>query len=143
MVKSIYEELSEERKKLQAVGKLPQWFTTVAWQILKEKYVTSSNPDLYSIYKRIANTAAKHMGDNEHWEKVFFNLMWSGHLACSTPVLANMGTNRGCPVSCSGNYVGDSVYDFYQAQTEVAVLTKNGFGTSAYLGDIRGRGTPR
>lgn len=142
MVKSIYEDLSEERKKLQAIGKLPQWFTTVAWQILKDKYVTSDYPDLYSIYKRIAGTAAKHMDDKSYWEKVFFNLMWSGHLACSTPVLANMGTNRGCPVSCSGNYVGDSVYDFYQAQTEVAVLTKNGFGTSAYLGDIRGRGTP-
>ena len=139
---SIYQELSEERKKLQELGKLPQWFTTAAWQILKEKYVTDDYPDLYSIYKRIASTASRHMSDRGHWEKVFFNLLWSGHLACSTPVLANMGTNRGCPVSCSGSYVGDSVYDFYNSQMEIAVLTKNGFGTSSYLGDIRSRGTP-
>ena len=142
MSKSIYQELGEERKKLQAEGKLPMWVTTPAWQILKDKYTTPDCPDLYSIYKRISTTAARHMDDSEHWQKMFFNLMWNGWLACSTPVLANMGTNRGCSVSCSGGYVGDSVYDFYDAQREVAVLSKNGFGTSSYIGDIRERGTP-
>jgi len=140
--KSIYDELSEERKQLQEEGKLPMWVTTPAWQILKDKYTTEDCPDLYSIYKRISGRAASHMHDKEHWGKVFFNLMWNGWLACSTPVLANMGTTRGCPVSCSGNYIEDSVYDFYDAQKEVAVLSKNGFGTSSYLGAIRERGTP-
>lgn len=143
MTKSIYEELSEERKQLQEVGKLPGWFTTPAWQLLKEKYTTDECPDLYSIYKRISSAAAQHMGpEKEHYERVFFNLLWRGWLACSTPVLANMGTTRGCPVSCSGNFIGDSVYDFYDAQKEVAILTKNGFGTSSYLGGIRERGMP-
>ena len=140
--KSIYEELGDERKQLQEEGKLPMWVTTPAWQILKDKYTTEDCPDLYSIYKRISITAASHMYDKEHWQKVFFNLMWNGWLACSTPVLANMGTNRGCPVSCSGSYVGDSIYEFYNAQTEVAVLSKNGFGTSSFIGHIRERGTP-
>ena len=139
--RSIYEELGEERKLLQAEGKLPMWVTTASWQILKDKYTTDKYPDLYSIYKRISTTAAKHMEDEEHWQKMFFNLMWNGWLACSTPVLANMGTNRGCPVSCSGGYVGDGVYEFYDAQREAAVLSKNGFGTSAYLGAIRERGS--
>ena len=140
--KSIYEELGEERKQLQEEGKLPLWVTTPAWQILKDKYTTEDCPDLYSIYKRISTAAASHMHDSEHWQKVFFNLIWNGWLACSTPVLANMGTNRGCPVSCSGSYVGDSIYEFYNAQTEVAVLSKNGFGTSSFIGHIRERGTP-
>jgi ribonucleoside-diphosphate reductase alpha chain len=140
--KSIYEELGEERKQLQEEGKLPMWVTTPAWQILKDKYTTEDCPDLYSIYKRISTAAASHMHDKEHWQKVFFNLIWNGWLACSTPVLANMGTNRGCPVSCSGSYVGDSIYEFYNTQTEVAVLSKNGFGTSSFIGHIRERGTP-
>lgn len=143
MSKSIYKELSEERKALQAVGRLPAWMTTPAWQLLKEKYTTDEYPDVYSIYKRISSSAAKHMGsDKEHYERVFFNLLWRGWLACSTPVLANMGTSRGCPVSCSGNFVGDSVYEFYESQKEIAILTKNGFGTSSYLGGIRERGRP-
>lgn len=140
MSKSIYEELGEERKQLQAEGKLPMWVTTASWQILKDKYVTNEHPDLRSIYKRISATAARHMNDSEHWQEMFFNLMWNGWLACSTPVLANMGTNRGCAVSCSGNYVGDSIYEFYSSQTETAILSKNGFGTSSYFGDIRERG---
>lgn len=140
--KSIYEELGEERKHLQSEGKLPLWVTTAAWQILKDKYVTDKYPDLNSIYKRISSTAAKHMDNSEHWEKTFFSLLWNGWVACSTPVLANMGTNRGCSVSCSGNYVGDSIYEFYESQKEVAVLSKNGFGTSSYIGGIRERGTP-
>jgi len=142
MVKSIYQELSIERKQLQEVGLLPVWTTTPAWQLLKEKYTTDEYPDLYSIYKRISVSAARHMGvEKGHYERVFFNLLWRGWLACSTPVLANMGTTRGCPVSCSGNFVGDSIYDFYEAQKEIAVLTKNGFGTSSYLGGIRERGS--
>ena len=141
--KSIYNELGDERKKLQAEGKLPLWVTTPAWQILKDKYTTPEHPDLYSIYKRISKAAASHMGtQEEHYQKIFFNLMWNGWLACSTPVLANMGEKRGCPVSCSGNYVSDNVYDFYDSQKETAVLSKNGFGTSSYLGEIRERGTP-
>jgi ribonucleotide reductase alpha subunit len=55
--------------------------------------------------------------------------------------LANLGTNKGMPVACSGQYIGDSVADFYGELLDTAVLTKNGFGTSGYLGDIRPRGS--
>jgi ribonucleoside-diphosphate reductase alpha chain len=34
------------------------------------------------------------------------------------------------------------VYGFYEAQKEAAILSKNGFGTSGYLGSIRPRGAP-
>ena len=64
MSKSIYEEFREERKLLQAEGKLPMWVTTGAWQILKEKYITEEHPDLYSVYKRISTAAANHMHDS-------------------------------------------------------------------------------
>ncbi len=64
--KSIYQDLSDERKQLQSVGKLPQWYSTSAWQLLKEKYTTDKYPDLYSIYKRISSAASKHMDDEEN-----------------------------------------------------------------------------
>ena len=140
--KSIYDELSEERKHLQNEGKLPAWVTTLAWQMLKEKYLTDEYPDLQSVYSRIAKHASTYTDNPELWESKFFQLFWNGWLAASTPVLANMGTNFGCPVSCSGQVIGDSVYSFYESQKETAILSKNGFGTSGYLGDIRPRGAP-
>jgi len=140
MSKSIKDNLSEERKRLQEAGKLPDWFITQGWQMLKQKYLFEAE-GLDDTYLRIAKAAAKHMPEPDKWQEKFYTILWNGWLACSTPVLANMGTTRGCPVSCSGQYVGDSLYDFYSNRLETAILTKNGFGTSAYLGDIRARGT--
>jgi ribonucleoside-diphosphate reductase alpha chain len=139
--KSIYDELGEERRLLQEEGKLPEWVTTVAWQMLKENYLSAKYPDLKSVYTRVASHAARYTSNQLIWEKKFFDLLWNGYLAASTPVLSNMGTDIGCPVSCSGGVVEDSVYSFYGAQQEAAVLSKNGFGTSGYLGGIRARGS--
>lgn len=139
---SIYKGLGRERKQLQEEGLIPKWYTTMGWQMFKEKYATSEHPTIFDTYWRIANAAAKHMPSESRleWCQKFFDLMWKGWLAPSTPVMANMGADRGCPVSCSGSVVGDSVYDFYESQKEIAILSKNGFGTSSYLGGIRPRG---
>ncbi len=141
MVESIYDSLSKERKKLQEAGELPDWFTTLAWQVFKNKYAFNEETFKGACH-RIASTLARHLHDKDLWESRFFRLLWQGHLAASTPVLANIGTTRGCPVSCSGNYVDDSVYEFYDTQREAAVLSQQGFGTSSFLGDIRPRGAP-
>lgn len=137
---SIYDELGEERKKLQEEDKLPTWVTTAAYQMLKENYLSKDYPDLKSVYTRVARHASQYTNDPLYWETKFFELFWKGYLAASTPVLSNMGTGVGCPVSCSGGFIKDSVYSFYGSQQEAAVLSKNGFGTSGYLGSIRPRG---
>ena len=137
---SLYDILGEERKQLQEEGKLPHWVTTLAWQMLQEKYLSPEYPDLESVYRRISSHAARYTSNQVLWENKFFDLLWKGYLAASTPVLSNMGTGYGCPVSCSGGYIPDSVHGFYSSQVEAAVLSKNGFGTSGYLGDIRQRG---
>lgn len=141
MSETIYKKLSRERKELQELGHLPAWFTTPSWQLFREKYLHNAR-GLRDTYERIAKTLAKHMPDEELWETKFFNLMWRGWLAPSTPVASNTGTKKGLPVSCSGQYVGDSIDSFYENRRETAILTKNGFGTSAYMGDIRPRGAP-
>lgn len=52
-----------------------------------------------------------------------------------------VGNNKMVVHNCSGGSIDDSVYGFYEAQLEAAVLSKNGFGTSGYMGDIRPRGS--
>lgn len=143
MSKDLYEELSESRKKQQLEGLIPEWYSTAGFQLFMEKYLYQAG-SIKEQFERIAKTAAKHLssiGMQEEAEKKFFDLFWKGWLSPSTPVLANMGTDRGLPVSCSGGLIADSVYGFYRARLETAMLTKNGFGTSAYLGSIRPRGS--
>lgn len=110
-----------------------------------EKYEFETNGrSVRGQFERIAKTAAKHLKGTKfetEAEGKFFDLLWKGWLSPSTPVLANMGTNRGMPVSCSGSYVDDSVDGFYKNRHETAMLTKMGFGTSSYLGGIRPRGS--
>lgn len=140
---NIYAKLSAERKQGQLDGTVPEWMTTAGYQMLKDKYLDEGQTPK-DRYKIIAETAAKHLPERlnpKKWEKKFFDLFWNGFLAASTPVMANMGTTKGLPVSCSGSYIGDSVDDFYGVLHETAMLTKFGFGTSGYLGDIRPRGS--
>lgn len=139
MSSGVYDKLSEERKKLQAEDKMPSSWSTGSWQLFKEKYLyQADNPR--EQYQRIAATLAAHTPDPSVWKEKFFDVMWKGWLSPSTPILANCGTTRGLPVSCAGSYFPDSIHGIYQAKLETAILTKYGFGTAGYLGDIRPRG---
>lgn len=136
-------ELSAERKELQAKGEVPDWYTTPSYQMFTNKY-TLPGQSLKERYQQVADTAgeiATELYGDEGWSNKFFDIIWKGWLSPSTPVLANLGTDRGMPVSCSGLYVDDSIHGFYSSRHESAMLTKYGFGTSAYLGDIRMRGS--
>jgi ribonucleoside-diphosphate reductase alpha chain len=136
-----YEFLSAERKRLQQQGLLPNWYQTGGWGLFKSKYMEGSTSFKNRVHQ-IAVTAAKHAPkDGVDWYAKFFKVIWNGWLSPSTPTLANLGTTKGMPVACSGQYIGDSVADFYGELLDTAVLTKNGFGTSGYLGDIRPRGS--
>lgn len=149
---SLYEQLSVERKQGQEDGTIPEWMSTSGYQMFKQKYLyEAANPR--EQFERIARTAAKHApsvyvngGELNHslgnaWEQSFFEILWKGWMACSTPVLSNLGTNRGCPVSCAGTVTEDSVLGFYDSYREIAILTKNGFGTASDLSAIRPRGS--
>lgn len=153
---NLYEKISEERKVGQAIGTIPDWMSTAGYQMFLQKYLyQAENPRQQ--FMRIASTAAKHAprsiiptsndglvtytSVDDYWADKFFNVLWKGHVCCSTPILANMGTTRGCPVSCAGSVIEDSIEGFYDAYREIAILTKQGFGTATDLSGIRKRGS--
>jgi hypothetical protein ORF029 len=146
MSESIYDKLSKERKRLQKEGLVPEWFTTGGYSMFTQKYEYDTNGrSVRGQFERIAKAAAKHLKGTKfeaEAEGKFFDLMWNNWLSLSTPIMSNMGTDRALPVSCSGGVVDDSINGFYKNRYETAILTKHGFGTSAYLGGIRPRGTP-
>ena len=145
---------SKERKELQKIGEMPEWMTTMGWQLFSEKYLNGDCKTPKDQYRRIARTLAQYAPPvypdfwetSEYfkgltWEDAFFKTMWEGFISPSTPLLSNTGTDYGMSVSCSGSYVGNSVYDFYDTRKSNAMLSKEGFGTSVYLGDIQPRGS--
>ena len=136
-----FEKLSAERKHLQSTGEVPEWMTTQGYIMFKRKYAYNKET-VKGAFERISSTLSKHYDvDVDKAKEKFFNLLWKGYLSPSTPVYCNTGTNQGLTVSCAGNYFPDSVSGFYSAHSENAILSKLGFGTSSYLGDIRPRGS--
>lgn len=142
VIKKKWENLSDERKDLQAKGHLPSWYTTQAWQMFKKSYSVPGELAVLGRHRSIAKTLAKHLGKHAaQYEELFFNELWNGILSPASPALANAGTTRGMVVSCSGQMIDDSVYDFYDALKETAILSKYGFGTSGDFSSIRPRDT--
>lgn len=142
---SSWEALTAERDAAYEAGVVPGFMTTAGYAMFTAKYLVAGQ-SVRERYETIAATAgalADEMyprEDGSPWSESFFEAIWNGWLSPSTPVLANLGTDRGLPVSCEGSYVEDSVWGFYETLKEAAILSQNGFGTSAYLGDIRPRG---
>lgn len=134
---------SAVRKDLQSKGEIPSWFTTAGTQLFYEKY-SYNNETVRSRFKSVAAAMAQHAPkvypswwetdkytSGKTWEEVFFSILWDGFISCSTPMLANAGIrSRGTTVSCAGGYVGNNLFDRYNAITEAAVLTKHSHGTS-------------
>lgn len=76
----------------------------------------------------------------EGFSEKFQDYMSRGFYSLASPVWANFGRKRGLPVSCNGVYVPDTMDGILEKQAEVGMQTKHGSGTSAYFGDLRGRG---
>lgn len=89
----------------------------------------------------IAEAAEKHIG-KPGWADKFEERIALGWASLASPVWANYGTKRGLPISCNGSYFADSVEQMATKVGELAIMTKNGAGTSAYMGDIRPKGSP-
>lgn len=138
------EKYSKERKDLQTKGLLPDWYTSQGWKMFKKKYaVKTEQRGVRHRFQTIASVA-RHLPEQyqEEYQQKFFNLFWTGTLIPSSPVMSNTGTDRGMVVSCSGQYIDDSVESFYSGLRETAILSKNAFGTSGSFTAVRPRGAP-
>lgn len=65
-----------------------------------------------------------------------------GWVSPSSPVWANFGTERGLPISCNGSFIDDTVDSIAYKVAEISMMTKEGAGTSAYMGALRASGAP-
>lgn len=71
----------------------------------------------------------------------FYDYLSRGWYSLSSPIWANFGLKRGLPISCFGSYVPDSMNGILDTAAEVGMMSKFGGGTSAFFGDVRGRGS--
>ena len=125
---------------LKAEGEAPDFLQEDGYKTLCGGYLLPGETPK-AMYTRVATAAASYYSDKKYWKKKkFFDATWKGWLCLASPVLSNMGTARGLPISCNSIHVGDSVDEIFKKSHELAMLSKNGAGVGIYMGDIRGRG---
>ena len=125
-------------EQLKKDAEAPLWMTEEGLKTLSEGYLLIGETPR-QMYQRVARAAAGYYPNKEKWENKFFDAIWSNWLCLASPIISNMGTNRGLPISCNSIHVDDSVDDIFMKNHELAILSKHGAGVGIYLGDVRGR----
>ncbi|WP_118196822.1 ribonucleoside-diphosphate reductase subunit alpha [Albibacterium indicum] len=115
------------------------WLNEESQQILNRGYLLKGETTKTAI-ERIAMAAAKRLYKPELCEP-FIEMIEKGWMSLSSPIWANMGTERGLPISCFNVYVPDYIEGITHKLGEVIMQTKIGGGTSGYFGELRERGS--
>ena len=86
-----------------------------------------------------ARVATAFADDAAHAQRIYdyISKLW---FMPATPVLSNGGADRGLPISCFLNQVGDSLDDIVETWTENVWLASNGGGIGTYWGNVRSIG---
>lgn len=115
------------------------WLNEESEQMLNRGYLLKGETVVGAI-ERITSAAAKRLGKSE-LQSAFKEMITKGWISFSSPVWANMGTQRGLPISCFNVHIPDSIEGITGKLGEVIMQTKIGGGTSGYFGELRHRGT--
>ena len=115
------------------------WLNEESEQILNRGYLLKGE-SVSGAIERVATAASQRLYKPELKEP-FIELIENGWMSLSSPIWANMGTERGLPISCFNVHVPDNIEGITHKLGEVIMQTKIGGGTSGYFGGLRGRGT--
>ena len=115
------------------------WLNDESEQMLNRGYLLKGET-VEGAIDRITTAAAKRLYKPE-LIPAFKEMITKGWISFSSPVWANMGTQRGLPISCFNVHVPDYIEGITHKLGEVIMQTKIGGGTSGYFGELRNRGT--
>ena len=117
----------------------PEWMDEISLATISKGYLLPGE-DVKKAYRRVAKAAAFRLKRPE-MEAKFYKIMWNGWLGLASPVISNMGTDRGLPISCYGIDTPDSIRGIGLTNAELMRLTSKGGGVGIGLSRIRPRGT--
>ena len=115
------------------------WKNEESEQILNRGYLLKGET-VEGAIERICSAAAQRLYKPE-LKEAFKEMVERGWMSLSSPIWANMGTERGLPISCFNVHIPDDIEGITHKLGEVIMQTKLGGGTSAYFGALRERGS--
>ena len=117
----------------------PEWMDEISLATISKGYLLPGET-VRAAYRRVSNAAAVRLKKPELANK-FFKYIWNGWIGLASPVISNMGTDRGLPISCYGIDTPDSIRGIGLTNAELMRLTSKGGGVGISVSRIRHRGT--
>ena len=117
----------------------PDWMDEISLATISKGYLLPGE-NVKAAYKRVAKASASRLKKPE-LESKFFKYIWNGWIGLASPVISNMGTDRGLPISCFGVDTPDSIRGIGLTNAELMKLTSSGGGVGISVSRIRPRGT--
>jgi ribonucleoside-diphosphate reductase alpha chain len=116
----------------------PEWLDEIGKSIISQGYLLQDE-DVFDAFKRVSRAAAKRL-KRKDLQPYFYEAMTKNWLCLASPVLSNLGTERGMPISCFGIDTDDSIEGIALANAELMRLSSQGGGVGIGVSRIRGRG---
>jgi ribonucleotide reductase alpha subunit len=116
----------------------PEWMNEISLSMISKGYLLPDE-DVFGAFKRVSRAAAKRL-KRKDLQPYFYEAMTKNWLCLASPVLSNMGTERGMPISCFGIDTDDSIEGIALANSELMRLSSQGGGVGIGVSRIRGRG---
>jgi ribonucleoside-diphosphate reductase alpha chain len=116
----------------------PNWMNEISLSMISKGYLMPDE-DVFDAFKRVSRAAAKRL-KRKDLQPYFYEAMTKNWLCLASPVLSNLGTERGMPISCFGIDTDDSIEGIAGANSELMRLSSQGGGVGIGVSRIRGRG---
>lgn len=105
-------------------------------ETLVQRYLAEGETDPQHVFARVAVAGSN---DLEHAQRLY-DYISKLYFMPATPVLTNLGTDRGLPISCFLQEVEDSMKSILNHYKEAAWMGCRGGGIGTYWGNLRGIG---
>lgn len=133
--------LEIELQDLKDTKECPEFMTIEGFTTLKGGYMLE-NETPKAMYRRVARAAALAGGFNKDDKDDFFDVIYQGLVGLASPIMMNLGTDRGLPISCFGVNLDDRMEDIMgRGPGELAMMSKNSGGVGIGIDNLRPSGS--
>lgn len=133
--------IENQLQKLKDDNECPKWMTKEGLTTLFGGYLLE-NETPKSAYRRVARAAALAGGFGKDDKDDFFEVVYLGLVGLASPIIMNLGTDRGLPISCFGINLDDRMEDIMgRGPGELAMMSKNSGGVGIGFDNLRPSGS--
>jgi ribonucleoside-diphosphate reductase alpha chain len=116
----------------------PIWLDQIGMATISQGYLLP-HENMFKAFTRVAKASSRRL-KRKDLQQYFYEAMEKNWLCLASPVLSNLGTERGMPISCFGIDTHDSIDGIALANAELMRLGASGGGVGIGVSRIRGRG---